>query len=491
MSENFSLQNLFDSNKSMTREQFIAKYGEISQSTNKPDSSIFKADMSESIGQVFDTLNTDGNETLDEKEITALKNLSKDDDDTIVSENDLKIMYQNISEKIQQSYGSTDPKSMYDSAMSKVGNPNESTYVQNLDTQIQMLNELISTRQTNSDNIIKDLESQIDNIIKTTLDETNKENKKLKDYNSAKKKELDDLRRTSEENSIALKNAEQTKQEKTCDIAAIQRDIQFLDSKKDSEKIKQLQSELSNAQKELDYANQDITRYKLTEKNISLDIADISAELVSAQNSAKAKITQIDANKAAKIEALQNKIAIEKNDAQKDIKKSKEQIKVLQSAQQYALERIKTQTTGNAEADYSNNGANLPCLNGVNYSSEKGQKLAEYMRKHVVGFTGYCSRHVSNGIAGAGLGNERAGSACQMDSLLRKNQNFKEIKISSAEELKSLPAGCIIVYEAGAARYNAKHGHIEVSLGNGTAASDGITRNMRFTENMSVFVPVA
>ena len=81
-------------------------------------------------------------------------------------------------------------------------------------------------------------------------------------------------------------------------------------------------------------------------------------------------------------------------------------------------------------------------------------------------------------------------SAHMMDSELRKNNNFREIKVNSKEELRNLPAGCIVVYEAGAAGYNAKHGHIEVTLGNGTAASDGITRNMRYSNQMSVFIPV-
>ena len=195
------------------------------------------------------------------------------------------------------------------------------------------------------------------------------------------------------------------------------------------------------------------------------------------------------------IKDLKGKIKEEKENAQKDINGYKDRIKVLEENRDFAkaeiLKAAAQQTTG-ADADYTNTGENLPQLNGVNYSSAKGKKLAEYMRNHSVGFIGYCSRYVSNGIAATGLGNERAASAHMMDEKLRNNKNFKEITVTSKEQLKSLPAGCIIVYEAGAARYSSKHGHIEVTLGNGTACSDGITRNMRFAEGdkMHVFVPV-
>lgn len=77
-----------------------------------------------------------------------------------------------------------------------------------------------------------------------------------------------------------------------------------------------------------------------------------------------------------------------------------------------------------------------------------------------------------------------------MADKLAQNKNFKEIKVSSQNQLKSLPAGCVVVYGRGAARYNSAHGHIEVTLGDGTAGSDGQTRNMRFAQNMRVFVPV-
>lgn len=125
---------------------------------------------------------------------------------------------------------------------------------------------------------------------------------------------------------------------------------------------------------------------------------------------------------------------------------------------------------------------------GLKYSSAKGQKLAKDMANHSVGFTGHCSRYVREGLQRTGLYNGHTASAYQMGGTLAKNKNFQEVSPNSVN-LKDLPAGCILVYDKGAAGYNSTHGHIEVTLGDGTACSDGRTRNVRRTNNMRIFVP--
>ena len=125
---------------------------------------------------------------------------------------------------------------------------------------------------------------------------------------------------------------------------------------------------------------------------------------------------------------------------------------------------------------------------GLKYSSAKGQKLAKDMANHSVGFTGHCSRYVREGLQRTGLYNEHTASAYQMGGTLAKNKNFQEVSPNSVN-LKNLPAGCILVYDKGAAGYSSIHGHIEVTLGDGTACSDGRTRNVRSTNNMRIFVP--
>ena len=55
-------------------------------------------------------------------------------------------------------------------------------------------------------------------------------------------------------------------------------------------------------------------------------------------------------------------------------------------------------------------------------------------------------------------------------------------------DLSSLPAGCVLVYDRGVAGYSSKYGHTEITLGDGTAGSGGITHNIR--QGARVFVPV-
>ena len=138
----------------------------------------------------------------------------------------------------------------------------------------------------------------------------------------------------------------------------------------------------------------------------------------------------------------------------------------------------------------NNNAVNFNSLQakGLKYSSAKGQKLAKDIANHSVGFTGSCSRYVREGLQRTRLYNGHKGSAYLMGDILAQNKNFQEVSPSSVN-LKNLPAGCILVYNKGAAGYSSQDGHIEVTLGNGTACSDGLTRNIRSTNNMRIFVP--
>ena len=72
------------------------------------------------------------------------------------------------------------------------------------------------------------------------------------------------------------------------------------------------------------------------------------------------------------------------------------------------------------------------------------------------------------------------------DPLVR-NKNFKEVSAKNID-LSSLPAGCVLVYDRGVSGYSSQYGHTEITLGNGTAASGGITHNIR--QGARVFMPV-
>lgn len=474
MTESTSLNALFS--KGMTREEFIAKYSEMTKDKDGTPS-VFLKNMENTVSVMFDTLNSNGNDTIDEDELKSFMGADGNVED--ISEADLEVLYQKMADKINKSYSTDDPEKMYNLA-NQNKDVSESTYIRDLSDQIEVLNELIALRTTNSTNITTTLQSQIDDIILKSTSLSTDFKVKYKET-SAK---LEKLKRESAKNTTAMQAKEQEIEDTQREIAIIQKEIQNDEENPNDEKKKEL-STLSN------YLDNLTDEYKgLTSKNTNFakQIKDTTSELSKLTKDAQS----VDANSKERIETLNARIGIENSSCNSDIASYKAQIQKLQNAQGYAITRLpkpagKVQETDNSS--YHKNDNKLD-LKDVNYSSEKGEKLAKAIKNNAVGFTGYCSRYVSNALASSGLGNERASSAHLMDDKLRSNKNFKEVTINSQEDLKNLPAGCVVVYEAGAGGYNAKHGHIEVTLGDGTAGSDGITRNMRYAKNMSVFVPV-
>ena len=131
-------------------------------------------------------------------------------------------------------------------------------------------------------------------------------------------------------------------------------------------------------------------------------------------------------------------------------------------------------------------------LNKLGYSKEIGQKLAQdavnNIKKVYDKEKPQCATYVKNAIERCGLGEYELGHAYKCADILRRNPNFKEVKISG-KDLKKLPAGCIIVYPKGDAGYSSQYGHIEISLGNGKAVSDFVN-NIKASDNATVFIPI-
>ena len=129
-------------------------------------------------------------------------------------------------------------------------------------------------------------------------------------------------------------------------------------------------------------------------------------------------------------------------------------------------------------------------LNKLGYSAKKGQKLAQDAAAHATKkSTGWCAKYVRQTIERCGFDNGESGNAYEWGDLLSRNSNFKEVKVSG-KDLKKLPAGCIIVYPRGDAGYSSQYGHIEISLGNGKAASDFVNKKIKASDNARVFIPI-
>lgn len=489
MSDNISAQELFKSG--LTREQFIQKYSELQKTDKTKDSSIFSENFANSLGQIFDTLNTNGNDTLDENEITTLQGLGDNDNKTL-SETDLKVLYEKMGAEIIKKHSKdVSPEQSYKNATAN-GDIYSNTYVQDLGQQISILQELISLRKLNSTNIQQTYQSQIDDIVKKDSNLTTEQKTEYIKLSN----ELQALQRQSDSNDAVMKKLEIEIQNNENEIKLVEAELEKLNknSEDDKNSYNIRVDELSRLQSKGEDLNFEYSNLKTKKTSYNAKILKTKSAL----DKKNEEILAGNPDLKIKIEMYKNLIDQEKNSCKKDIDKYSKQVKSLQEAQTYAIDQIKNAPApsfdgGSGEASHKND--NLMSFDelkakGLKYSGDKGQKLAGTIQKHLKGFTGYCSRHVSNALNESGLGKERTGAAADMDTLLEKNKNFKEIKVSSAEDLKRLPAGCILVYERGAARYNPKYGHIEVTLGDGTAGSDGRTRNLRYTDNMSVFVPV-
>ncbi len=142
----------------------------------------------------------------------------------------------------------------------------------------------------------------------------------------------------------------------------------------------------------------------------------------------------------------------------------------------------KTLSTSSANSNKSET------LEKADYNAKAGKRLADIAAKNTVGFTKQCATYVKRAIDNAGLGKYEYGDAYECANILKRNPNFKEISTAGLD-LSTLPAGCVLVYDKGVSGYSSKYGHVEITLGNGQAASDGVTNNIR--QGARVFAPVS
>jgi len=153
-------------------------------------------------------------------------------------------------------------------------------------------------------------------------------------------------------------------------------------------------------------------------------------------------------------------------------------------------------TNSNQRSAYSSRGISISGQNQnaslwkrMGYCANAGLKLAKTAINRAVGFIGSCAKYVKNAIAKCGLGKYQSGHAYNMVNIMRNNKKFKEISPKGVN-LKTLPAGCVLVYGKGVGGYSSKYGHTEITTGDGRAVSDGITRNLHKTPT-AIFMPIS
>ena len=146
---------------------------------------------------------------------------------------------------------------------------------------------------------------------------------------------------------------------------------------------------------------------------------------------------------------------------------------------------IKSKSSSKTDFKFTN--YSKKSLNEADYNKQKGEKLAAVAKNNATGFNNTCALKVRLALEKCGLGTGERGDGYEYARILSNNKNFKEISTSGLD-LSDLPAGCILVYNKGTAGYSSEYGHVEITLGNGKAVSDGITNNIK--QGARVFIPV-
>ena len=139
--------------------------------------------------------------------------------------------------------------------------------------------------------------------------------------------------------------------------------------------------------------------------------------------------------------------------------------------------------SGNAQSSSSA----LDATSGPVQGSELGKRLAQRAEANAkaVNTPGWCLREVGKVLREFDLPIDRHPSAYMALNDFRKSNRFQEIKVSK-EQIKSLPAGAIVIWDKGP---GLPHGHISIALGDGREASSTVRNQLTLSTQFWVFLP--
>lgn len=241
MSDNKSLDALF---KSGTKEQFIERYNAMKTTpAQEDDSSVFKEDLDKSIGELFDTVDKNHDNFIDDSEIAEIKKYNNDNDnDSTITENDVEQLYNRTMDRIKSRFSSNNPEDIYNQAsqtspdtQQKFGGDNA---LQNISAQIDAIRELMTAKQNASESKIQRYENQLDNLIVMYSDLSAREKQQysqntanIKDKRSELKKQEQELEATQLEMTILQAEINYKKQHKDVNDPKVKEEIEEFTNK--------------------------------------------------------------------------------------------------------------------------------------------------------------------------------------------------------------------------------------------------------------------
>jgi hypothetical protein len=117
----------------------------------------------------------------------------------------------------------------------------------------------------------------------------------------------------------------------------------------------------------------------------------------------------------------------------------------------------------------------------------RGRELARYAEEAATGGGGQCYAYVAKALdrLGISLSGESAYMAAEQ---LARRREVREIKLSSCDDLRKLPAGAVVVWNR---NDDHCHGHISIALGRGLEASDVVRSQITdYGTSFRVFIPL-
>lgn len=328
MADKPSLDALF--NKDIkTREKFISEYMRLKETAKNDEDTptIFQADMENAIGALYDTVDFNKDGIIDEGEIQKVKDFDTTDGENTLSESDISILYDKTIEELSKGLKLDTPENMYKSAMSDdssnstlVGEQKGSAYLSNLSSRIDILNELIQARQSQSNSKIMTLRNELDKLIseKSNLSRKEKDNysKNLQKI-KAKEKELTKAQR-----------AYAQKEEK---MSVVANEIQYLSGMKT--KDKNTKEKLDEWLAKYNQLKDDYDRLGLTIESLKSSISDLESTQKSYTDKAGFENSELTTKK----DELEKAIEGEHLACQSAIAEYSRQISGLSEARAYAV----------------------------------------------------------------------------------------------------------------------------------------------------------
>lgn len=400
MSTDNQINNLF--NVGITREQFIADYLEVKKNESA-DPSIFSDSFKESIGAVFDFLNTnkaeDGTEdTLDVNEISVFANLDTTDGNDVFSAKDVAI----LNDKLSKQKEVENPQDRFNREVrqdSKYYGKDLDNYLIQLEdeTEIDKIDKQIEKERIKSQEKINKYEEQINDLVQ----KSNVLAQEEKDEYKAKKEELTQLRQKQIETENKIKEYKRRIEESKQNVKAFDEDVERYANDDNPEQTAarktQLNSNIASLTQEYNELLKLNSGYANKIVNIQKSMQKIQSEAVLGNEKNNRKINN-----------LKTKIDDERLNSEIKIRNFESQKELIKQQQEYAIQQIGLNDTprgdfsdADTEAEWTTDAANLKAK-----WEKKGKHLSDGFYKKVVAIAGRlnCDPNALMGIMNAESG---------------------------------------------------------------------------------------